>query len=181
MTVTLTTAGPTCSTSPAKSGRPRTSGVAGAPPACGESAAGAAAGAAVEDCGAQALIRVVIRTMPTNRGEATYLDIDESLQLCRGPPNGPWGLTTAGMIPRPARGHRDSGRTQFRRFQAAIASASRPSSRTGQFPNLRYGDRPRRATTVPRSTADRYAGARATSSPCGPMNADTPSLPARTR
>src|SRR5260221_6217086 len=102
MTVTLTTAGPTCSTRPAKSGRPRTSGVAGDPPGCGESAAGAAAGAAVDDCGAQALIRVVIRTIPTRRWEATYVDIDELLQLCRGLPRGPQGLPMAGVITPPA-------------------------------------------------------------------------------
>src|SRR5260221_3178197 len=88
MTVTLTTAGPTCSTRLAKSGRPRTSGAAGVPPDCAELVAAVALGAAVEDCGAQAVIRVVIRTMPTRRWEATYLDIDESLQLCRGPPKG---------------------------------------------------------------------------------------------
>src|SRR5260221_12234275 len=88
MTVTLTTAGPTCSTRLAKSGRPRTSGAAGVPPDCAELVAAVALGAAVEDCGAQAVIRGVIRTMPTRRWEATYLDIDEWLQLCRGPPKG---------------------------------------------------------------------------------------------
>src|SRR5258705_11040769 len=103
MTVTLTTAGPTCSTRPVKSARPTSSGVAGVPTGCGESAAGAAAGDAVDDCGAQALNRVVIRTIPTRRWEATYVDIDELLQLCRRPPRGPERLPMTGMIPRPAR------------------------------------------------------------------------------